>query len=115
APTADAARITSTPASAHLDGGYVEVNPLGPVHLKGLGEPVEAYELTGTGAVRSRLHARAAAHGLSHFVGRDPEMEQLCRALELARQGRGQVAAIVVAPGGRESSPGSGSLAWSSS
>jgi class 3 adenylate cyclase/tetratricopeptide (TPR) repeat protein len=88
-----------TAETLRLAEGYVEVSPLGPVHVKGLGEPVEAYELTGTSAVRSRLHARAAARGLSHFVGRDTEIEQLRRALELARQGRGQIVAVVGEPG----------------
>src|SRR5262249_17282460 len=78
--------IRRTTETMRLAEGYVEVSSLGPVHVKGLAEPVEAYELTGTGAVRSRLHARAAARGLSHFFGRDAEIEQLRRVLELARQ-----------------------------
>jgi hypothetical protein len=48
--------------------------------------------------VRSRLQA-AAARGLSRFVGRDAEIEQLRLALEHARQGRGQVVAVVGEPG----------------
>jgi putative protein kinase ArgK-like GTPase of G3E family len=65
---------------------------------KGLPASVEVYELTGVSAVRSRLQA-AAARGLSRFLGRDAEIEQLRRALKQARQGRGQVAAIVGEPG----------------
>jgi class 3 adenylate cyclase len=87
--------IQLTAETLRLAEGYVEVSPPGLVNVKGLGPPMQAYELTGSGAVQSRLHARAAARGLSHFVGRDAEMEQLRRSLELARQGRGQVAAIV--------------------
>jgi hypothetical protein len=45
-------------------------------------------------AARSRLQA-AATRGLSRFVGRDSEMEQLGRALKQAQQGRGQVVAVV--------------------
>jgi hypothetical protein len=52
------------------------VTPLGPVPVKGLDTPVEAYELVGTGARRSRLSA-AATCGLTRFVGRDAELEQL--------------------------------------
>jgi len=66
--------------------------------VKGLPAPVEVYELAGVSAVHSRLQA-AAARGLSRFVGRDAELEQLRRALDQARQGRGQVAAIVGEPG----------------
>src|SRR5215470_10057326 len=66
--------------------------------VKGLSDPVPVFELSGTSAARSRLQA-AAARGLSRFVGRDGEMEQLRRALEHARSGRGQVAALVGEPG----------------
>jgi class 3 adenylate cyclase/tetratricopeptide (TPR) repeat protein len=95
----------AAPGSATLTGrtldlaeGFIEVKPLGPMTVKGLAEPVPVFELAGTGSVRSRLQA-AAARGLSRFVGRDGEMDQLRRSLELARNGRGQVAAIVGEPG----------------
>src|SRR5262249_56000124 len=41
----------------------------------------------------------AAARGLTRFVGRDAEIEQIRRALALAREGRGQLVAIVGEPG----------------
>jgi tetratricopeptide (TPR) repeat protein len=55
---------------------------------------VEAYEVTGAGTVRTRLQA-AVARGLTRFVGRDEEMEQLRRAVEHARDGHGNVVAVV--------------------
>ena len=54
--------------------------------------------LTGASAQRSRLHV-AAARGLTRFIGRDAEIEQIRRALDLARAGRGQLVAIVGEPG----------------
>jgi class 3 adenylate cyclase/tetratricopeptide (TPR) repeat protein len=81
-----------------LAEGYVEVTPLGPVPVKGLDAPVEVYELVGTGARRSRL-AAAATRGLTRFVGREAELEQLRQALGLAAAGHGQVVAIVGEPG----------------
>ena len=63
----------------------MQVTALGPVPVKGLPSPVEVYELIGAGAARSRLQA-AAARGLTRFVGRDAELEQLRRALEHARR-----------------------------
>jgi class 3 adenylate cyclase/tetratricopeptide (TPR) repeat protein len=87
-----------SPATLELAEGYVEVKPLGPVPVKGLSEPVEVYELVGAGAVRSRLHA-AAARGLTRFVGRDSEVDQLRQALERAQAGHGQVVAVVGEPG----------------
>jgi predicted ATPase len=76
----------------------VGVKPLGPINVKGLSEPVEVYEILGAGPVRSRLQA-AAARGLTRFVGRDAEVEQLRKALEQARAVHGQVVALVGEPG----------------
>src|SRR5262249_28417966 len=47
---------------------------------------------------RTRLQARAR-RGLTRFVGRDAELEQLRRAQQQAGSGHGQVAAIVGEPG----------------
>ena len=68
-----------------LAEGYVQVTPLGPVPIKGLQEPAEVYEVTGAGPVRSRLQA-AAARGLTRFVGRDTELDQLRQALGTGRR-----------------------------
>jgi class 3 adenylate cyclase len=86
--------ILLTAATLELVEGYVVVKPLGPVPVKGLGDPVEVYEVTGTGPARTRLQA-AARRGLTRFVGREAELEQLRRAQQLAAAGRGQVAALV--------------------
>jgi class 3 adenylate cyclase/predicted ATPase len=90
--------ILLTADALRLAEGYVRVKPLGPVNVKGLNEPVEVYEITGAGPVRSRLQA-AAARGLTRFVGRTAEFETLCQALEWAGAGRGQVVALVGEPG----------------
>jgi tetratricopeptide (TPR) repeat protein len=83
-----------TADTLRLVEGYVEVKPLGPVPVKGLPEPVEVYELLRAGPVRSRLQA-AVARGLTRFVGRDAELEQLRQALARAGAGHGQVVAGV--------------------
>ena len=85
--------IRLTAATLALAEGYVEVKPLGPVPVKGLPEPVEVYELSAASAARTRLQA-ARARGLTRFVGRDSEMEELRRAAEETRGGRGQVGAV---------------------
>src|SRR5262249_43606462 len=54
----------------------------------------EVYEVTGAGSARTRLQA-SARRGLTRFVGRDSELDQLRRAQQLAGTGHGQVAAIV--------------------
>jgi class 3 adenylate cyclase/tetratricopeptide (TPR) repeat protein len=73
---------------------FVQVRPLGPIPVKGLATAVEVFELTGAGAVRTRLQA-ARARGFSRFVGRDAEMDQIRRAAAQTRQGRGQLVAVV--------------------
>jgi tetratricopeptide (TPR) repeat protein len=73
---------------------YVRVKALGPRPIKGLDAPVEVYEIVGASTVRSRLQA-ATARGLTRFVGRDAELEQLREALERARAGHGQVVAVI--------------------
>ena len=95
---ADPGTTLLTPATLQLAEGYVEVKGRGPVPVKGLSGSVEVYELVGAGAVRSRLHA-AAARGLTRFVGRDSELDQLRQALERAGAGHGQVVAVVGEPG----------------
>jgi class 3 adenylate cyclase/tetratricopeptide (TPR) repeat protein len=54
----------------------------------------DVYELTGTAGVQTRFQV-LAARGLTGFVGRSAEMEQLERAQIKAQQGHGQVVAII--------------------
>jgi class 3 adenylate cyclase len=75
--------ILITPEVVRLAEGYVKVDPLGPMPIKGLQAPLEVYEVTGAGPVRSRLEA-AAARGLTRFVGRDAELHTLHQALRQA-------------------------------
>ena len=86
--------VVLTPDTLRLAEGFVEVKPLGAMPVKGMAEPVEVYELTGGGPARTRFQA-AAARGLTRFVGRDAEVDQLRHALERAAAGHGQVVAIV--------------------
>jgi class 3 adenylate cyclase/tetratricopeptide (TPR) repeat protein len=86
--------VLTTADTLQLAEGYLAVKPLGPGPVKGLADPVQIYEVTGVGAARTRLQA-AAGRGLTRFVGRDIELEQLLRAQRLAGHGRGQVVAIV--------------------
>ncbi len=90
--------IMMTVDAFRLAEGYVEAKPLGPIKVKGLSEPVEVFEVVGTSHARSRLQA-ASARGITRFVGRDAESEHLCRALEQAGAGHGQVVSVVGEPG----------------
>jgi len=67
---------------------------LGKLAVKGKKQPVEAFELIGTGAVNTRL-AASVAHGLTMFVGREREVGGLIRALDKVESGVGQVIGMV--------------------
>jgi class 3 adenylate cyclase len=90
--TPGSSRLTA--ATLRLVEGVVQVTALGPVPVKGLGEPVEVFELVGASRLRRRLQA-AAARGLTPFVGRQQELEVLHQALTRAKTGHGQVVALV--------------------
>jgi len=83
-----------TEATQRLCAGYFALRRLGPAQVKGASEPIEVYEVTGLGPLRTRLEA-AARRGLTRFVGREHEMAQIRRALELAREGHGQMVAAI--------------------
>ncbi len=103
---ADPGSTLLTANTLRLAEGYIEVKPLGPVPVKGLEAPVDVYELIGAGSVRSRLHA-AAARGLTRFVGRETELEQLRWALDQTKAAHGEVVAIV-----GEAGVGKSRLVW---
>jgi len=90
--------ILLTAATLRLVEGLVRVQPLGPVPVKGLTDPVEVFELVGASTLRRRLQA-AVARGLSPFVGRQLEVEALQQALAQAGVGQGQIVALLGEPG----------------
>ncbi|MGH8067473.1 MAG: ATP-binding protein [Candidatus Entotheonellia bacterium] len=90
--------IRLTAETLRLAEGFLQVTPLGLVPVKGLAEPVAVWELVGVTALRRRLQA-AVARGLSPFVGRQPEVEALQRALARAGAGQGQIVALIGEPG----------------
>ena len=92
--TAMPGSVLITADTLKLSEGYIEVRPLGPIKPKGLAEPVEVYEVTGASTIRRRLDA-ARARGLTPFVGRDAELDQLHKDQDQAAVGRGRIVAVV--------------------
>ncbi len=90
--------IVVTEHTERLTEGYFEFRALGPTRVKGASEPLNVYQLIGTGPLRTKLEM-AARRGLTRFVGRQAEMAQLERALGLARSGRGQIVGVMGEPG----------------
>jgi class 3 adenylate cyclase/tetratricopeptide (TPR) repeat protein len=91
---AEPGSVLTTTETLQMAEGYISTKALGLVPVKGIRDPISIYEVTGAGEARTRLQV-AAGRGLTRFVGRDVELEQLRRAQQLAAQGHGQVAAIV--------------------
>ena len=78
--------------------GYFEIKPLGPTRVKGVSEPVNIYEVTGLGPLRTRLE-QAARRGFTKFVGRQREMNAMKAAAEQAKAGHGQIVAAMAEAG----------------
>jgi class 3 adenylate cyclase/tetratricopeptide (TPR) repeat protein len=91
---AEAGSVLTGADTFQLVQGYIAMKSHGLVPVKGLLNPVQIYEVTGVGEAHTRLQI-AAGRGLTRFVGRDVELEQLRLVRQLAGQGHGQVVAIV--------------------
>jgi class 3 adenylate cyclase/tetratricopeptide (TPR) repeat protein len=90
--------VVLSAGTARLVEGYFRLRELGATQVKGLPDPVSAFELEKAGAIRTRLEA-SRARGFSKFVGRAPEVAALEDALERARVGEGQVVGVVAQAG----------------
>ena len=63
--------IAVTDYTRKLCEGYFAFKALGPTRVKGVSDPIEVYEVTGPGALRTRLQV-SAQRGLSRFVAGSP-------------------------------------------
>src|SRR5215510_4103529 len=90
--------ILVTAQTQRLTEGYFEFRALGETPIKGVEAPLPIYEVLGTGPLRTRLQV-AARRGLTRFVGRYSETDQLKRALEQAKAGHGQIVGVMGEPG----------------
>jgi predicted ATPase len=90
--------IAVSDATRKLCEGYFILKPLGATKVKGVSEPVNVYEVTGLGPLRTRLQ-HSAGRGLTKFVGRERELNAMKHALELAKAGHGQIVAAMAEPG----------------
>jgi len=90
--------IAVSEATAKLCAGYFELRDLGPTTLKGVSTPVSVYEVLGHGPLRTHFEL-SRRRGLTLFVGRERELEQMRRALEQSMAGHGQIVAVVAEAG----------------
>jgi class 3 adenylate cyclase/predicted ATPase len=90
--------ILITEYTKKLTEGYFELKALGAAEIKGLTEPLAVYEVLGAGPLRTRLQV-SVRRGLTRFVGRQRELEQLQQALDQAKAGHGQIVGVMGEPG----------------
>ena len=96
--TAQPGTIQVSENTYRLTEGYFEFKPLGEIELKGKTVLVKAYQLLGVGSVKTRLGV-SEMRGLTPFVGRQKELDQLVECFGRANRGQGQVVGIVGEPG----------------
>jgi predicted ATPase/class 3 adenylate cyclase len=90
---APAGSIAVSERTRRLVEGYFEMRPLGSATVKGISDPIDAFEVTGLGSLqRFQVSMR---RGLNKFVGREGELQRMRRPLELAMRGEGQIVALV--------------------
>jgi class 3 adenylate cyclase/predicted ATPase len=91
--------ILITEDTKRLVEGYFALKALGAAEIKGRAEPLHVYEVLGAGPLRTRMQVAATRRGLTRFVGRQREMEQLQTALTQAKAGHGQIVGVMGEPG----------------
>jgi class 3 adenylate cyclase len=95
---APAGSIAVSEHTRRLVEGYFELRALGPTAVRGITEAIEVYEVTGLGSLRTHFEL-STRRGLTKFVGRENELQQMRRALDLAMSGQGQMVAVVAEAG----------------
>ena len=78
--------------------GYFELRALGPTAVRGISEAIEVFEVTGLGTLRTHFEL-STRRGLTKFVGRESELDQMRHALELAMRGHGQMVGVAAEAG----------------
>jgi class 3 adenylate cyclase/predicted ATPase/energy-coupling factor transporter ATP-binding protein EcfA2 len=91
---APAGGIAISEETRRLVEGYFELRGLGPTEVKGVAEPLNVYEVTGLGSLRTHFQV-SARRGLTKFVGREHEIAEMKRALSVALGEQGQIVALV--------------------
>ncbi|MFL5284016.1 MAG: AAA family ATPase [Rhodopila sp.] len=94
---AGSGQVVIDAATRRQIGGLFDCRDLGTIELKGLPEPVPAWQVLSAGTAEGRF---AALHGtITPLVGREEEVELLLRRLTQAKAGHGRVVLISAEPG----------------
>jgi class 3 adenylate cyclase len=95
---AEPGQVVISQSARRLTGGLFEYHDLGRVALKGLADPVQAWQVLGPSAVESRFDAQHET-SLTPLVGREEELELLLRRWRQAAGGEGRVVLLSGDPG----------------
>jgi class 3 adenylate cyclase/predicted ATPase len=95
---AEPGQLVISNSTRRLTGGMFEYRDLGRVTLKGLGDPVQAWVVTGSSRIESRFEAHHETK-LTPLVGREEELELLLHRWQRAKSGEGQVVLLSGEPG----------------
>jgi predicted ATPase/class 3 adenylate cyclase len=95
---AEPGQIVISDSTRRLIGSMFEYRDLGRVTLKGLVDPVQAWQVLGASTVESRFEAQHGA-ALTPLIGREEELELLLRRWQRAKRGEGQVVLLSGEPG----------------
>jgi class 3 adenylate cyclase/predicted ATPase len=95
---AEPGQLVISNSTRRLTGGMFEYHDLGKVTLKGLGDPVQAWVVTGSSRIEGRFEAHHETK-LTPLVGREEELELLLRRWQRAKTGEGQVVLLSGEPG----------------
>jgi class 3 adenylate cyclase/tetratricopeptide (TPR) repeat protein len=99
---AEPGEILISGSTSRLVAGYVRLEALQPVQVKGKTEPVAVFKVIGTLPRRSPVVSRGE-RTLSQFVGRERELAVLDELLEQVESGQGQVVGVVAEAGAGKS------------
>jgi len=100
--SAEPGTVQITKNTYHLTQGYFDFEDLGEIEVKGKEEPMNTWRVLGELPTRSRISA-SLTRGLSLFVGREKELDQLGDCYAQAKAGSGQVVGMVGEPGAGKS------------
>ena len=90
--------VVISDSTRRLVGRMFDCRALGAIEVKGLAQPVDAWQVRGETAGVSRFDARRSG-ALSPLVGRQEEMELLLRRWDQAKVGEGRVVLLSGEPG----------------
>ena len=90
---AKAGEIIISPRIQHAVEGYFKVKELAPIHMKGKAKKMRPYNVLSSTGATTRLEA-SSHKGLTNFIGRKTDIQQLKKVLTTISKGHGKFISI---------------------